>query len=54
MMVAGDEGEGVAGGKMSKSEKDQVGRRDLTLYFFLGLSFLFTYYTEKCSEWRLV
>lgn len=39
-MVAEDDGGGGGGGKMSKSEKDQVGRRGPSLYFLRGCLFL--------------
>lgn len=49
MMVAGDEG-GGGGGKMSKSEKDQVGRRGPKLLFvFRGLSSLRLVITPKSA-----
>lgn len=49
MMVAGDDGGGGGGGKMSKSEKDQVGRRGPSLYFLRGCLF-FTLLIRKVQR----
>lgn len=50
MMVAGDDdGGGGGGGKMSKSEKDQVGRRGPSLYFLRGCLF-FTLLLRKVQR----
>lgn len=49
-MVAGDDdGGGGGGGKMSKSEKDQVGRRGPSLYFLRGCLF-FTLLLRKVQR----
>lgn len=48
-MVAGDDGGGGGGGKMSKSEKDQVGRRGPSLYFLWGCLF-FTLLIRKVQR----
>lgn len=50
MMVAGDDdGGGGGGGKMSKSEKDQVGRRGPSLYILRGCLF-FTLLLRKVQR----
>lgn len=53
MMVAGDDGGGGGGGKMSKSEKDQVGRRGPSLYFLRGCLF-FTLLLRKVQRKALL